>query len=490
MGQTRRRHVGGISDFFDKASAHSLNPTIINSDSNFVVVTYWWGRGNLNKNTQLPCIEDMQPGEALTQQPIKFEDMIDGWIKSCKGAKCNYLVEEYPEFAVKGGYQHAINFKPAFIKLALKACAPRSVLYIDGDMRMNFYPSIFDIREVDYMGRSWNTDPRLQSTKQRDWYCFDPYGFEMSGGTMFFANTFHANKILDTWISESKRYPGKSDDRILSLAFMRYRMIVPITSIQLPLEFLWIPMYHSFMLTKESYKKKLIAIEHPACITGEDRASSEGAAADRMPRGYTTYVEKKIRCTWEDIYEYVHFDNPEHAKSFQPYFNWLSDNDVADVYPYKRKYGPFNEIADKNEKLKSSVDLKIKDKNVVVSKHLFKTPSLHQVEDKSMMIPTILKYLENGQNVIYIPEKPNSVRWIVERVANEQLDFVTRNNSKTVKRIKPEFYLEMDHSYPIYFGGNNSVLKHLVRMSDSFEGMQKVFNRSYIFLTRIHCGWI
>lgn len=29
-----------------------LVPTIINKDSKFVVVTYWWGRGNLNKNMQ------------------------------------------------------------------------------------------------------------------------------------------------------------------------------------------------------------------------------------------------------------------------------------------------------------------------------------------------------------------------------------------------------------------------------------------------------
>lgn len=30
-------------------------PTIINSASNFVVVTYWWGRGNMNKNLAIPC---------------------------------------------------------------------------------------------------------------------------------------------------------------------------------------------------------------------------------------------------------------------------------------------------------------------------------------------------------------------------------------------------------------------------------------------------
>lgn len=30
-------------------------PAIINENSKFVVVTYWWGRGNLNQNTARPC---------------------------------------------------------------------------------------------------------------------------------------------------------------------------------------------------------------------------------------------------------------------------------------------------------------------------------------------------------------------------------------------------------------------------------------------------
>jgi len=32
-------------------------PTIVNDKSTFVVVTYWWGKGRLNKNTSRPCLE-------------------------------------------------------------------------------------------------------------------------------------------------------------------------------------------------------------------------------------------------------------------------------------------------------------------------------------------------------------------------------------------------------------------------------------------------
>ena len=50
-------------------------PTIINDTSNFVVVTYWWGRNNLNQNTARPCIAFY---EDLIRKVIKFFiDMIN-----------------------------------------------------------------------------------------------------------------------------------------------------------------------------------------------------------------------------------------------------------------------------------------------------------------------------------------------------------------------------------------------------------------------------
>ena len=44
-------------------------PTIVNNDSNFVVVTYWWGRNNLNNNTARPCVSYY---EDLFKNIIKF----------------------------------------------------------------------------------------------------------------------------------------------------------------------------------------------------------------------------------------------------------------------------------------------------------------------------------------------------------------------------------------------------------------------------------
>jgi len=481
-----------VTDFLKLARSHDLRPKIINEDSNFVIVTYWWGRGNLNKNTQRPCPDEIAVGQKLDKQPFKFEEMINNWEKSCKKHKCNFLAEEYPEFAIKGGYQHAINFKPNFINLALKACSPRGVLYIDGDMHIKLYPEVCDTEDIDFMGRGWNTDPRPGNWRKSNKFCFDPYIVEPSGGTLFFGNTLYGKKLASLWAEESLKYPGKADDRILSLAIIRNRMLVPMTSITLPIEYLWLDLwYDEYFDDGEEYNKKQIVISHPECLTSEDMAQAHGASSNRYPRGYDRYVSDFIMCDWEEIYEYIQFDNKKQLKPFKASFDFLEQHDVADIIPFDSKYGKDgNIIAKQNEKMMKSINTHVTENAVIVSPHPFGTSALHQIEDSELIIPTILAYLENGQNVVYIPGKPTSARWVIEKAAREKLDFVTRNTNTTLKRSKPEFYLKLDPEYPIFFGANSNTLKHLLRMSDSISGVEKMFDRSYLFLTRIRCGWI
>ena len=45
-----------MSQLLEIISKTNKSPTIVNDTSNFVVVSYWWGRGNLNQNTARPCI--------------------------------------------------------------------------------------------------------------------------------------------------------------------------------------------------------------------------------------------------------------------------------------------------------------------------------------------------------------------------------------------------------------------------------------------------
>lgn len=522
-------------EFFARATSHKLKPTIVNEDSNFVVVTYWWGRGNLNKNTQRPCPEDRDellesegikqylladlkkrnPSATLSdldqddilaelkaaakiykmkwKEPIRFEQMIREWEDACKKHKCNFLAEEYPEFAVKGGYQHAINFKPYFVELALNACYPRGVLYIDGDMKIRAYPSVCDIKGVDYMARGWNTDSR-PAVERDPSVCFDPYILETSGGTMFFGNTYHGRQLLQVWQKGTIANPGKADDRIISMEITKQSLLAGLSSIQLPIEYLWLDMDYDVL--KKQYrsltKTSVISISHPECLTGEDRAASEGAAANRYPRSYDRYVTDLIRCRKEVVYEYVHFDTKEQTEMFRPYFQWLKKHGVdLTVVAYDKKYGKHMTTAAKITKRMSEIEIPVREKIVLVSQHSFDTVALHKVESEIDAIATILKYLINGQSVVYIPTKSSKgIQQVVSKAVTEDLDFVTKNVSKRKERAKADYYLERDPSYPMFFGPQNKTLKHLLLMSDSFERLESIFDESYLFLTRIHCGWV
>jgi len=520
--------------FFSRAASHSLKPTIVNDESNFVVVTYWWGRGNLNKNTQRPCPEereeivewegikeyllknlrktkpdateaDLDPKEIESelkaalpaykmewQDSKKFEQMINEWQSACKKHKCNFLAEEYPEFAVKGGYQHAINFKPYFIDLALQACYPRSVLYIDGDMLIKKYPGVCDIKEVDFMARGWNTDPRVAPWDSKP--CFDPYTFETSGGTMFFGNTFYGRMLLKFWEENVLKYTGKADDRILSLAIMKNHLLSTISMIQLPMEYLWMTLDYDaiFKKYKNDVSRTGITITHPECLTGEERAEKDSNAvkSTRIPNGYVRAVENKIECrAHEIIYEFIHFDEKGNIGAFKPYFEWLARHKVVTVVPFSQKYGSHNTSVKKNIELYQDIELKIQDNLVIVTNSNIDSKIVDKTT-KENTVATILKYLMKKQHVVYVEQKTRSIRTVVGKAIQENLDLVTKNLSSSPVKAKREYTLKLDKGYPIYFGPNNKVLRHLLLMSSSIEEFEKIFNESYLFLTRIHCGWV
>ena len=46
-------NIGNLSDIIN---TKEIQPVIVNDNSNFVVVTYWWGRNRQNQNTARPCI--------------------------------------------------------------------------------------------------------------------------------------------------------------------------------------------------------------------------------------------------------------------------------------------------------------------------------------------------------------------------------------------------------------------------------------------------
>lgn len=258
-----------------------------------------------------------------------YEDMIEEWKEVCAKIGCNYMAVEYPEFAQPGGYQLAINAKPMFIEKALQLCGTRNVLYIDGDMYLRKFPTIFEMKDIDYMARGWNIDPRA-SDQFTESILYDPYTFETSGGTMFFSQSKEAKRLLRMWIDETKKEinAGKADDRIISLLFNAKRLLMNMKIIQLPIEYLWLTLSYDDYLGEMLYgdnatMHSTILIEHPECLTSEDTAAGSGASSSRTPFIYDKFINSITDPVSEELYENIFFEKEEDVAAFKHYLTYL-----------------------------------------------------------------------------------------------------------------------------------------------------------------------
>ncbi len=493
-----------------------LIPFIVNDNSNFVIITYWWGRGNLNKNLQYPCPEDVTDKNPLSVPPMKFEDMIEDWKRTCYRHKCNYLVAEYPEFAVPGGYQMAINAKPLFIKKALEAVNGRGVVYIDGDMSVNKYPAIFDIRNIDFMARGWNIDPRA-SIHYRSNPCYDPFIFETSGGTMYFGPTKQAKFLLDLWAKSSNKpmFAGKADDRILSMIYTMKNLSLPINTIQLPIEYLWLTQHYTPIegktyLSKKDYDMREIYFEHPACLTSEERAADQGAAKNRQPKFYENLIEYQIDChnSGGFFYEYIAFPNKDHVKCLQPYLNFIGRTilyrDQTDldeegepepvpalyVIKYDDTYGKYKDIANNNiKKVDQFVNSVIGDISMIrviidnsLAKPAFTSDVIRTREQDAIAV--IVACLKRAHNVLYIPEgtKYKKSKSLFKEI-NNGMEFVAFNDSDNDMR--PLLLTNR----MMYFKSSNSILQHMLLMCNTLSDVN-IQLKSAMFIQRIRCNWL
>jgi hypothetical protein len=486
-----------------------LEPVILNQDSPFVVITYWWGRGNVNRNLQTPCpylIEDAaKKGKTLKvkKEGKTYDAMIDDWVNNMKRHRMNYLVAEYPMFAVKGAYQNAINYKPYFIENALRACYPRGVLYIDGDMFIKKYPRILDDPGIDFAGRSWAIDVKAWDEDVE--MCYDPYVFETSGGTLYFGQTKFGKMLLTMWQEEMKKQHGKAEDRVISLIVNNKKLMADLNMVQLPINYLWLSLLYD--PNKDLKKERKAIITHPYCLTSEEAAielSDEmlKKMQSRIPKKYGYYVENNVTCNRanETIYEYITYQTSEASKHDSDFNLWLQENGDARVVSYRDKYGDFNEVAERNKEQMRKVKRVTHDNVVFVSSCLkFKSRlgDVHYIEHGSAgetVIPTILSYLSKGQHVIYIPNRHSagisaSIKALLKR-RDDGYQFVAKNTNDSLKHFKRDYMLKLNLTYPIYFSPDNRILFELLTISENLKKVSQQFNSSSTFLSRIRCNWL
>ena len=415
-----------------------------------------------------------------------FPEMIEEWKGFCTRARVNHLALQ-TEFE-RTDYQNGINAKPLFIKKVLDYLKekdpenPKGVLYIDGDMWVHKAPKLFELEDVDFMARSWNIDSRSQEESVKKPF-FDPMIFETSGGTMFFGNTEGARRLLDRWEADSARQPGKADDRILSQVFTTSSMVININIVGLPIEYLWLTDKYEKFLNKTVDTSEVTGtggvtiddaiIEHPYCLTGEERAAEMNTTSDRQPDGYDDEVSEAInyKKPSEVLYEYIIFNGHEEIRDeLEKYMKFItrvgfhSQVPMAVVIPFADKYGEYNEIATTN-----GAELPAQTR-----------PTGKTVSIVSGSVKEILSALRSGNNVWTGPEDPPELEY-------PDIDCYAKDASKKKEDNADWYtrYVQVAADQPMFFSSKSPVLQHLLLMCETLGDMNKHLKGSYTFLSRI-----
>ena len=463
---------------------------------------------------------------------MKFQDMIARWEQTCAAANCNYLAVEYDYFSRNKLYQLAINAKPLFIKHALNLCKGRAVVYIDGDMFIRKYPKIFDMKNIDFMSRGWNIDPR-SSYNIGTSIMYNPYKFETSGGIMYFSNSTEAIKLMDMWIDESAKpsNSGKADDRILSIVFNAQKFLLNMTTIQLPIEYLWLTLDYDDRMLEHIYdwdKNEMdttIFIDHPECLTSEETAEGSGASSDRSPKlhKFLDSEEDDIPVS-EEFHEYFMFPSQEMADQFKTYHAYMSETQYIDdgnpilyekklvdrqnkennEYPmyitsYDKQYGKRQKIVNDNMNI---VQNELNDtywsrgkgqqiiKNTIDGSNTI-VLCQQNVPGEEYTIPMIIALIQKDYSVIYLPSacRDNCYMSLVnDKRHNLELVFIP-NINKSEHILKP--VVDMDQ--PIYFKkqSNLSLLIDALAMYPSLEDFTHSFAQgNYQVMSRIRIGYV
>lgn len=218
----------------------------------FILVSYYWG-------------------------DKKYQDFARRFRKRCKDLNIPHYIKYIPRF--KGKYQEGINYKPTFILNMLDKFPNKNVVYLDIDIYINKYPTLFKKTCADFMCFNWNFDPYVTIDDK-----IDPYTVETAGGIFYFANNKHSRYLLNIWKKalKMKTYKYSADDRVLAMQIHKHNIVDKLRVQYIPTEYLYIPQFFS----KLRLGKKAVFI-HDQDITSEEQAKlQDKSRGSRIPRSY------------------------------------------------------------------------------------------------------------------------------------------------------------------------------------------------------------
>lgn len=336
---------------------------ILNPESTFILVSYYWGKGKVNKGSLYKLTYDQQ---------------VDRIIKDCQKHKVNYYFVRYPSLEKGKNYQEALGLKPYFIKKCLKAFPQYKCIFVDTDLRMHKYPHLFDM-DADCWFVNWN---------ELDYECYNPLQLELPGAILGFANTHNAKRLLDILIDTlNVKY---AEDKTFSGVISRHFLNTYCRCVWLPENYLYLFQKHEYEPGKgytkiatykeefsdSEYKVSDIVFAHEDFETGAlEDVYNEKVGRSRWPPNVDRQLGEKLRCY--DI-------------KFNIYLDWGMTKQQQKQY-----------VVDAKMRDRAGI-LKLK---TVPKESAYKMPSMKAIQAKSYASPfTIVSVVDSNINKDTIEE--------------------------------------------------------------------------------------
>jgi hypothetical protein len=293
---------------------------ILNDKSNFVIVSYFWGKNNVNKNSI---------------KKLTYGQQVERLISNCRKFSVNYYIAEYPVFEKSGSYQIALGLKGHFITKCSEKFA-KTIAFVDSDLQLLRYPEIFEI-DADCFFVNWN---------EYQLSCYNPYQVELPGGILGFGNTFGAKTLLHILNEFMLKHLHLAEDKSFSGVISRHFMNTYLRCVWIPANYLHLNMSHIYnpsigeythiaslnedLKAGGDYKLKDIVFLHEDFETGDlDDVFQSRITKNRWPYDLYRKLGQKLRCETIKYLNYTDFNlNQKQLIHYEPDFKMKERENV------------------------------------------------------------------------------------------------------------------------------------------------------------------
>lgn len=490
-----------------------LQTEILNNNSNFIIISYFWGRENKNKNSV---------------KGLTYGQQVDRLIGNCRSLNINYCIAEYPIFAQKGLYQIALGLKGHFILRMMEKFSEYNVIFIDSDLQILRYPYLFEI-DADCFFLNWN---------MYDTGCFNPYQLELPGGILGFGKSYNARVMLKILNNYMIHHLHLAEDKSMSGIITRHFMSTYLRCIWVPMNYMYMFEKHEYDpsigkytkivtleedLKGEMYEPKDIVMIHEDFETGalDDVFKQKVGKKSRFPPRLDSQLGEKLRCIEVKYLNYINFgltsEQGEHyAKDFlnNEKREKIYKNVILKPIISTRSFTPL--IQGKSDQhdfiITSCIDSTHVTKDELdqfVKRCSQMNLEYYIFDEKDEMInkPELINYMMKNmtkRNIVYMDVHFNITEF--PKMFNvKNMDFMTINLNNTTTNINDKRCSDMRilklHDDTLYYFANNNIVSQLMALwyehnkqkyiNNHFQhkSLEYAFNIS-LAINKLRCYWL